>query len=151
MVDSKEKGSRAEIAVRDYLRKKTGLQFERTPLSGALDARFGLKADLYIPNKVNAYAIEVKHYKDDHISSKILTDKNPQLLKFWEQAVREAKETSKLPLLIFKFDRSKLFVAFNDSMPNGNYSFLYHESDNKGFYIALLEDWLLHEEPIFIL
>lgn len=151
MVDSKEKGARAELLVRDTLRKHTGLQFERTPLSGALDARYGLKADLYIPNAINIYAIEIKHYREDHISSKILTDKNPQLIKFWEQTIREAKETNKVPLLIFKFDRSKLFVAFNNIIPNGNYSYLYHECENHDFYISLLEDWLIHESPAFIL
>lgn len=151
MVQSKEKGSRAEILVRDTLRKLTGLQFEKTPLSGALDARYGLKADLYIPNEKNRYAIEIKHYKDDHISSKILTDKDPQLIKFWEQAVREAIESYKRPLLIFKFDRSKIFVAFNDIIPNGNYRYIYHESDKYQIYVALLEDWIKHEQPKFII
>jgi len=151
MVDSKEKGARAELLVRDTLRKHTGLQFERTPLSGALDARYGLKADLYIPNAINIYAIEIKHYREDHISSKILTDKNPQLIKFWEQTIREAKETNKVPLLIFKFDRSKLFVAFNDIIPSGEYNYFYTEINKHQFYIAVLDDWLKFENPKFIL
>lgn len=149
MVDSREKGSRAEILVRDTLRKLTGLPFERTPLSGALDAKHGLKSDLYIPNEKNIYAIEVKHYKDDHISSKILTDKTPQLLTFWLQAVREAEQTNKKPLLVFKFDRSKLFVAFN-SIPKETYRAIYIQLDNIYFYVSLLEDWIKHEQPKFI-
>lgn len=149
MVDSKEKGSRAEILVRDTLRKLTGLPFERTPLSGALDAKHGLKSDLYIPNEKNIYAIEVKHYKDDHVSSKILTDKTPQLLIFWLQACREAEQTNKKPLLVFKFDRSKLFVAFN-SIPKETYRAVYIQLDNVYFYVSLLEDWIKHEQPKFI-
>lgn len=152
MIDSKEKGSRAELLVRDLLRKHTGLQFERTPMSGALDQRYGLKGDLYVPNKENVYAIEIKHYKDDHISSKILTDKSPQIIKFWEQTTREAEQVSKIPLLIFKFDRSKIFVAFNDKIPQGNYNYLYTELQGQyKFYITLLEDWLINERPKFIL
>lgn len=150
MVDSKEKGTRAELAVRDVLRQATGLQFERTPLSGALDARYGLKSDLFIPNEKNKYAIEVKHYKEDHLSSKVLTDKTPQLIKFWEQTVREAEQNNKLPLLIFKFDRSKLFVAFNDIIPSGEYNYFYTEIKEHQFYIAVLDDWLKFENPRFI-
>jgi hypothetical protein len=110
-VDSKDKGNRTELLVRDTLRKLTGLQWERTPLSGALNAVHGLKADLYIPNEHNLFSVEVKGYKDDHISSKILTDKTPQIEVWWIQAARQATETSKRPLLIFKHDRGKLFCA----------------------------------------
>lgn len=150
MVDSRAKGARAELVIRDILRKHTGLNFERTPSSGALDARHGLKGDLYIPQERNIYAIEVKHYEGDHISSKILTDSNPQVIKFWEQAVREATQNNNLPLLIFKFDRSKVFVAFCDSIPNEKYKYLYISTQGHSFYISLLEDWLNHQEPKFI-
>lgn len=149
MVDSKDKGTRAELLVRDTLRKLTGLTFERTPLSGALDAKHGLKSDLYVPNEKNLYAIEVKHYKDDHVSSKILTDKTPQILTFWEQAVREANQTNKKPLLIFKFDRSKIFVAFQE-IPKETYRSIYIVLGTYEFYVALLEDWVLNESPKFI-
>ncbi len=150
MVDSRAKGARAETVVRDTLKKYTGLAFERTPSSGALDARYGLKGDIYVPKEKNLYTIEVKHYEGDHVSSKVLTDSNPQLIKFWEQAVREASENNNKPLLIFKFDRSKLFVAFNDTIPNEQYKYLFISVNNHTFYISLLEDWLYHHNPKFI-
>lgn len=141
MVDSKEKGARAESKVRDELRKHTGHDWQRVPLSGALDARLGLKGDIFIPNKKNIYCIEVKHYKDDHLNSKVLTGKNPQLIEWWEQAIREAKQTHKKPLLIFKHDRSKIFVAFEEPhLDDGK--FLNVNYNKYNFYICLLDDFL---------
>ena len=37
MVDSRAKGARGEYLVRDLLREYTNLQFERVPMSGALE------------------------------------------------------------------------------------------------------------------
>jgi len=114
MIDSRAKGRTAELKCRDELRKLTGLQWERTPMSGALGAQHKLKGDLYVPDTKTKYCVEVKHYKDDHLCSKILTSMNPQFFQWWEQAVREGKQIDKEPLLVFKHDRSKWFVAFQD-------------------------------------
>ena len=112
MVDSRRKGATAELKARDELRKATGLQWQRTPGSGALHADHMLKGDLYVPNAKNKFCIEVKHYKDDNLTSKILTSKSPIFLEWWAQAVRQGEQVKMNPLLIFKFDRSKWFVAF---------------------------------------
>ena len=61
MVDSREKGARAETVARDALRKLSKLQWERTPGSGALDPKHLLKGDLYIPGEKNLFVVEVKH------------------------------------------------------------------------------------------
>lgn len=114
MVDSRQKGRVAELKAKQELRKLTSLNWERTPMSGALSAVHKLKGDLYIPDVKIKYCIEIKHYKDDHLTSKILTNKNPQIKIWWEQTVREAKEMEKEPLLIFKFDRSKWFAMFSN-------------------------------------
>jgi hypothetical protein len=170
MVDSKQKGARAENAAKDILIKYTKLNWQRIPLSGALDAKHGLKGDLYIPNVNNVFCIEVKHYADDKITSKILTDKESQLQKWWLQTIREADEINKIPLLIFKFDRSKWFVGFNNhaitnsyssqlNMPKTTYRWLEYNWNvnfkpgilkDAPFFIAKLEDWLVKENPEFI-
>ena len=152
MVDPRAKGARTETQARDLLRKHTGLQWERVPGSGALDEKHGLKGDLYVPNEKNHYAVEVKGYAEDHISSALLSSKSPQLLKFWEQATRQGTQVKKEPLLIFKFDRSKFFVAHNDPnyLPDGSYPYLYFDRDGQGAFIMLLEDWLVNEQPRFI-
>lgn len=146
---SKDKGTRAETLVCTTLRKSTGLNWQRTPLSGALDAKHGLKADLYIPNEHNLYCVEVKHYEADHVNSGILHNKSPQIIDWWEQCVRQADQVSKVPLLIFKHDRSKLFVAFTD-LPEADYNYLYISRQPHEFYVSLLDDWLEYNKPQFI-
>mgnify|MGYP000104964538 CR=1 FL=1 len=149
-VDSRAKGARAESDMAKFLNTKTGLNFKRVPMSGGLHESHQLKGDLYLVNSLNIYCIEVKHYKDDHISSKVLTDKTPQILEWWQQTIREAAQISRKPLLIYKFDRSKIFVAFKD-MPtqDGAYRYMFISIDGHEFYTAKLEDWLDHEKPRF--
>lgn len=148
-VDSRAKGARAETVMRDRLRELSGLKWERVPSSGALDPKHGLKGDLYVPNENNLWTVEVKHYKEDQISSSVLTAKDPILLQWWSQAVRQGKQVNKIPLLIFKFDRSKIFVAFGD-LPTGLYDHISICAKDHYFSIALLDDWYDEERPKFI-
>jgi len=150
MVDPRAKGARTETTVRDLLRKLTGLNWERVPGSGALDPKHQLKGDLYVPGRTNLYAVEVKGYAEDHINSTLLTGKNPQLLDFWKQAVRQGQQVSKKPLLIFKFDRSKIFVAFEDLPVTMAYRCILVSIDGYDFYVALLEDWIKFDQPQFV-
>jgi hypothetical protein len=149
MVDSRQKGATAETAARDLLRKLTDLKWERVPGSGMLDAKHGLKGDLYVPKEENLFAVEVKHYKDSHLDHSVLTGKNPQLLEWWEQAERQGRQLDKKPLLLFKHDRSKFFVAFKD-MPTCDYRYMFISALGYEFYTALLEDWISNEVPEFI-
>lgn len=148
MVDSRQKGARTETVVRDRLRELTGLGWERVPSSGALDPKHGLKGDLYIPNEKNLYCVEVKGYADDHLTSKILTDKDPQLFQWWEQAVRQGIQVGKTPLLVFKHDRSKIFCAYQD-LPTAA-SFIWVSRDAVNFNVSLLDDFIKCEKPKFI-
>ena len=151
VVDSRAKGNRTEILARDMLRKYTGLPWERVPSSGALDPKHGLKGDLYIPSKNNLYCVEVKGYAEDHINSGLLTHKTPQILEWWQQTQRQAHQVDKMPLLIFKYDRSKLFGATSivcDNMMEKRWLLFY--SQNYEFYMFLLEDWLQNSKTKFI-
>lgn len=150
MVDPRAKGARVETQIRDTLRKHTGLVWERVPGSGALDPKHLLKGDLYVPGKANVYCVEAKGYADDHISSAILTGKSPQLIQFWEQALRQGEQVSMKPLLVFKFDRSKQFVAFKDMPSTDAYRWLFCSVLGYEFYIAQLDDWLINETPKFV-
>lgn len=150
VVDARAKGARTETTVRDLLKKHTGLGWERVPGSGALDPKHQLKGDLYVPGRTNLWCVEVKGYAEDHLTSHLLTSKTPQLVEFWEQTLRQGKQVGKKPLLIFKFDRSKVFVAFDD-MPNSqDYRCIYYNHESHEFYVALLEDWLKYEQPEFV-
>lgn len=150
MVDSRAKGARTENIVKTVLKDYTKLNWERVPASGALDEKHGLKGDLYVPKFNNIYCVEVKGYAEDHLTSQVLSSKSPQLLQFWEQATTQAKKVDKLPLLIFKHDRSKLFVAYNSIVPNDLYSYIFINRDYYNFYVSLLEDWLINEKLEFI-
>ena len=144
VVDSRQKGARTETLARDMLRKHTKLNWERVPGSGALDPKHLLKGDLYVPGRTNRFCVEVKGYADDHINSGLLTHKDPQLLEWWKQTQRQALQVDKLPLLIFKYDRSKLFVAtvaYDLDMLENRW-LLYSNGGDYEFYIMLLEDWL---------
>jgi len=149
MVDSRQKGARGETVARDALRKLTGLQWERTPGSGALNAKHSLKGDLYVPNSKNNYCVEVKNYEEDHLTSKYLTDKTPQITQWWAQTVRESAEVQKLPLLIFKFNRSKLFVAFQLDQPREILSGHMYLSRDK-IWVMLLEDFVKEINPQWV-
>lgn len=150
MVDSRDKGARAESLIKDALRSKTGLPWERTPGSGALDPKHMLKGDLYVPNRTNLYCVEVKHYAEDHLTSKVLTGKSPQLIEWWNQALRQAKQMNRKPLLIFKFDRSKVFAAYTD-MPSYEYIYMFINYPESGpFYVSTLDDFLKNENPKFV-
>lgn len=143
MVDSKQKGTTAENNAKKYLIEKTGLKWERIPMSGALDSKHGLKGDLYIPGQDNVYCVEIKHYKDCHITYEILTHKDPQLIKWWEQTIRESGQIGKEPMLIFKHDRSKWFIGVAHSIVNNN---IIINKNGHTIYVSLLDDFLKEEK-----
>ena len=140
MVDSRAKGARGEYLVRDMLREATGLKFERVPASGALEY---LKGDLYVPNQRNHYCIEVKNYKDSPFSDKILTAKKTNnLIKWWRKIVIQAKGGDQKPLLFFKYDRSKVFVA-TEQTPETTDDYIWVAFLD--CYVMLAEDFLREE------
>lgn len=149
MVDSRAKGARAELKIRDDLRALTSLKWERVPASGGLSAVHQLKGDLYVPGEVTLYCVEVKHYADDHLTSKVLTDTKPQLEAWWDQTIRESDQVNKKPLLIFKHDRGKNFCAVNDILVDKipcRYLYIGHLN----VYVLKLEEFIKHARPVFI-
>ena len=88
MVDSRAKGARGEYLVRDLLREHTNLQFERVPMSGALEY---LKGDLYVPNEKNYFCIEVKNYEKSPLSDKLFSaPKTNNLIRWWTKLKSQA-------------------------------------------------------------
>ena len=62
------------------------------------------------------------------------------MLQFWRQAVREAEVMNKKPLVIFRWNRSKDFVAFNDDIKVPFY--IEVKSFGCHFKVSKLDDWL---------
>ena len=144
MVDSRAKGARGEYEVRDKLRDVTGLKFERVPASGALEY---LKGDLYVPHAKNIYCIEVKNYAESPLSDKIFTQpKTNNLINWWRKLVRQAEGGNQLPLLFFKYNRSKVFVVTATKPKHVDYMYI----SLLDCYVALAEEWLELEDIRFI-
>jgi hypothetical protein len=135
---SKTKGRAFEYVVRDKCSDTFKSQFERVPLSGALTY---LKGDVYAPWLPDfPWTIEAKHHKEVDWNN-ILTAKSNLLLEFWDQTTREAKVMNKLPLLVYKWDRSKIHCCWDDDrIKIDNYVFI--QSANRKFYMGLFDDWL---------
>ena len=144
MVDPRAKGAEGERQVRDLLRKHTELEFQRVPMSGALDF---MKGDIFLPNMHNNYCIEVKFYKDSHFSDKVLTAKKSNVfIQWWNQTIEQAKKAGAKPALFFKYNRYKIFVAQKDKPENGlDYMYV----SFLGCYVSLAQDWLILEKPSF--
>lgn len=139
-INSRTKGQRGEYQARDILRDYSGHQFERVPASGALSY---LKGDLFIPDETCRFLIEVKNYEESHFNDKIFTNKSNNFVKWWEKAVEQASYKEQLPLVIFKYNRSKLFVVTNLQPKNSD---RYFEINWLKCYVMLLEEWLESEQ-----
>ena len=139
MVNTRTKGLRAEYAVRDMLREHTDLPWERTPSSGALE---WAKGDLFLPNQVNKILIEVKHYKDSALNDKILTAATNNLVKWWTKMEHQSKGAKAEPMLFYKYDRSKWFVAVKIK-PTKLKKYLY--INQLSCYTMLADEWLKEE------
>ena len=135
---SKIKGSAYEAKIKRYLNSHFDIEFERMPLSGSIEY---LKGDLWTPHDTAAwpYCIECKHYKDIQWNN-LLTAKTTDILQFWRQAVREAEVMRKWPLLIFRWNRSKDFVGWNDNVKVDHYVEI--KSFGCHFKVTQLDDWV---------
>jgi hypothetical protein len=106
---------------------------------------------VYVPGEVGLYCVEVKHYADDHLTSKVLTDTKPQLDVWWEQTIRESHQISKKPILIFKHDRGKNFCGVDDLLiPQNTLPARYIFIGHLGIWILKLDDFIKHCKPVFI-
>lgn len=141
---SKAKGSAFELKIAKLLTQHYKIEFKRVPMSGAL-AFF--KGDIFSPKQFTTfeYVIECKHYKAVNFNS-LLTAKSNDMYSWWEQTQRETKQmndyydTNKDPLLIFRWDRSKDFVVWNNDINIKNQMTI--QSFDNEFKIGLLSEWL---------
>lgn len=139
MVASKDKGNRGEVIIRDYLRKETGLNFDRTPQSGASSIK-GLKGDLFVMNYANKFTIECKNYEEDGFGSACLLGKG-NFNAWWAQVTRDAIANGNLPMLIYRWNRSKLYCAIPEHIHTGVDNRIVY----KGAAIYLIEELNIKE------
>jgi len=137
VVNPRAKGALGENKVKEFLDSRTPYTFERTPGSGN-----GLiKGDLHIPKFKNVFCIEVKNYAESPFNDKILTNKTNDFVQWWTKLQKQAG--AQKPLLIFKYNRSKLFVATDVKPVNVE---KYIDIPWLKCYIMLLDEWIEKEE-----
>lgn len=135
---SKTKGTNFEYVVRDAFSKRFDSKFERVPLSGALAY---LKGDVFCPWLPSfPYCIEAKHHKEVPWNNLISAKKSSLLLDFWKQTVREAEVMKKRPLLVYKWDRSKIYCCWADDTEVDDQITV--KIDDLYFKMGLFDEWL---------
>jgi Holliday junction resolvase len=137
VVNSRQKGAVGENKVKEFLESKTPYTFERTPGSGS----GSIKGDLYIPKGKNVFCIEVKNYAESPFNDKILTSKTNDFVQWWIKLNKQSG--AKKPLLFFRYNRSKLFVA-TDVKPTKVEKYI--DIPWLNCYVMLSEEWIEKEE-----
>lgn len=137
MVNPRAKGALGENKVKEFLDSRTPYTFERTPGSG----NGSIKGDLYIPKRRNVFCIEVKNYAESPFNDKILTNKTNDFVLWWTKLQKQSGVMK--PLLIFKYNRSKLFVATCTKPTNVE---KYIDIPWLNCYVMLLEEWIERED-----
>lgn len=136
---SKAKGSRFEYTIRDMLnRMYDSKEFARTPGSGSIMGRSNfakregmsdaakdtLSADLICPSWF-PYSIEAKNYADKPTYSTIIHSYDATLDGWLGEALFDAKNFNKIPLLFFNTTRKGSFIAVPEVLAKhlklGNY------------------------------
>ena len=89
----------------------------------------------------------VKNYKDNHFTDKVISTTSNQFIKWWEQATEQAEKGGQKPVLFFKYNRSKIYVA-QEEEPQKVDRWMYVK--HLDCYVCLATDWLIFEQPRFI-
>jgi hypothetical protein len=136
---SKLKGTAFETKIVKTLSDALGKEFKRMPLSGAISY---LKSDIWLPSDTAAwpFSVECKHYAEIEWNN-LLTAKSTEIHDFWRQVYKDATTMNKKPLLIFRWNRSKDFAAYDDFSIECD-TYLEVNAFGHKFRIALLSDWL---------
>lgn len=119
MANSKRKGSKFERIIGAWFTKWTGFRFERNRAgSGAWHSNRDSVSDITCTDEKHAHrckiSIECKNYKDIKFEHILLGNKNCDILKFWEQASKDAKRANRIPILCMRYN----------SMPKGEFFFV---------------------------
>lgn len=140
MVNARQKGKVGEAKVKKVLDDHTGLEFLYSPGSGSGK----IKGDIYLPK--GSYCIEIENYAESPFNDEIFTNKTNNLVVWWDKLLSQSKQMKQKPLLIFKYNRSKLFVVTNAKPVNVE---KYVDISWMRCYIMLLDDWLKKEKIIW--
>lgn len=139
MTNARQKGRTGEKQLAKILSDYSGLEFTLVPGSGSGT----IKGDIICPKC--AYCIEVKFYKESHLTDKMLTNKSNNIILWWNKLLGQAKQMRQKPLLVVKYNRSKWFVVTQDKPKSDNYWYI----SRLKAYVVELTDWLASDKPRF--
>ena len=115
---SKQKGNRYERRCVQLLAEFTGVSFRRIPSSGAFNKFGGVKVaehvfsgDVICDKKEFLFSVEAKSQKKFSFVAMLKSPNSCAFTDWWKQCVDDAKQVSKLPMLMFKPDITEDFIA----------------------------------------
>ena len=117
-INSKQKGNRNEVRLANMISKWTGAEFKRTPMSGGLNYEnkilVGADSLCTDPFFFWPFSLETKWYSVFHFNK--LLRANSIIYSKWAQTLRDANETQRTPLFIFRENKGsfKLCISDND-------------------------------------
>lgn len=118
MVNSKNKGNKFEREVAKWFTKWSGYKFERNRDSGAWHSNKDSVSDITCTDEKHAHkckiSIECKSYKEIKFEHVLLGNKGCDILKFWQQASKDAQRANRVPILCMRYN----------SMPKGEFFFV---------------------------
>lgn len=116
-INSKQKGNRNEVQLAKLISKWTGSEFKRTPMSGGLnyENKILVGADILCTNPKFfwPFSVETKWYGRFHLSKKLRS--NSIIYTKWAQTLRDANETMRIPLFIFRENNGSFKVCISDN------------------------------------
>ena len=118
-MNSKSKGSKFERQVAKWFTEWSGYKFERNRAgSGAWYSNKDSVSDITCTDEKHAHkckiSIECKSYKEIKFEHVLLGNKGCDILKFWQQASKDAKRANRVPILCMRYN----------SMPKGEFFFV---------------------------
>lgn len=153
MTQSKKKGNAFERTVANYLTENfQPIKFNRNTLSGSFlggknssrilnfsdEKAETMLGDVYSSNENLKFNIECKNYNIVIPFQKLL-DQNCIIYEWFNESVKDALKLNKVPLLIFKLNRTKIyFVTYYSELPLYKSNLILSKDNN--IAIGLLED-----------
>ena len=124
-VNGRQKGSKAEREIAVLLagwwsKVEPDAIWKRTPLSGGwadagTRAGFNASGDLMTTAQQFPFCVEVKKREAWSVDAFMKTPKKSPVMAWWDQAIIQAKEMSKEPLLIFAKNRQPWRILMNEN------------------------------------
>lgn len=123
MVNGKNKGSTFERDIAKVFEEKLGIQFRRTPQSGAYvggqnkgsflreDVTEILAGDLIAGDEDFPFCVECKNYDNEPKLHHLLQGSSLTFNEWIAQATTDADMINKIPMLVFKIKRKGTFIA----------------------------------------